>query len=221
MIEQSTLGFLKSLKRNNDRDWFLKNKTKYDAAREDFQKFTTQLISELGKIHKPYLGLNPKECIFRIYRDVRFSKNKDPYKTNMGAYFSEGGKKSPLAGFYIQIEPGNSFIAGGSWMPPAPVLKAIRQEIDYNQKPFEKILTDKTFRKKFGELSDSRLKTLPRGYPADHPAIKHLKQTSFVVIMSLTDTQIVSKQLIRTCCESFKTMKPFLEFLNAAIRDAG
>jgi uncharacterized protein (TIGR02453 family) len=219
MLQSSTLSFLKALKKNNNREWFQTNKTKYEAAKDDFTGFVNALISDLGKVHKPYLGLDTKDCIFRIYRDVRFSKNKDPYKTNMGAYFSEGGKKSSLAGFYIQVEPGNSFIAGGCWMPPPAVLKAIRQEIDYNRKPFEKIISRSSFKKLFGELSDTRLKTTPKGYASDHPAIQHLKQTSFIVTMPLRDEVITSKKLNGICRDALTTMKPFLEFLNAAIRE--
>ncbi|MBK8413382.1 MAG: DUF2461 domain-containing protein [Bacteroidetes bacterium] len=138
MITKRTLDFLKALKKNNNREWFDVNRSKYEEAKADFEKFVETLLPLLSKENSKLKDLKVKDCVFRIYRDVRFSKNKDPYKTNFGAYFVEGGKKSSKAGYYIQIEPGNSFLAGGCWMPEAPVLKAIRQEIDYNLKDFEK-----------------------------------------------------------------------------------
>ena len=211
------MDFLKSLKRNNDREWFEKNRGKYENAKEDFEQFVSALIKELSKINPALGSLKAKDCVFRIYRDVRFSKNKAPYKTNMGAYFVEGGKKSEKAGFYIQAEPGNGFIAGGCWMPQAPALKAIRQEIDYNLPDFEKILKDKSFKKLFGELSDSRLKTTPKGYESTNPAISHLRQTSFITEMALDDKTFTSKTLVKKCAEVYKTMSPFLKFLNTAM----
>ena len=217
MLQQTTLDFLKSLKKNNDREWFEKNRGKYESAKKDFEEFVNNLIRELAKIN-PALGtLKVKDCVFRIYRDVRFSKNKAPYKTNMGAYFVEGGKKSDKAGFYIQLEPGNGFIAGGCWMPQAPALKAIRQEIDYNLNDFEKILKDKSFKKLFGEMSDSRLNTTPKGYDSSNPAIDHLRQTSFIVEMQLDDKLFTSKSLVKKCADVYDTMRPFLKFLNTAM----
>ena len=174
------------------------------------------MIKELAKVNTAFGNLEVKDCVFRIYRDVRFSKNKVPYKTNMGAYFVEGGKKSDKAGFYIQAEPGNSFIAGGSWMPQAPLLKAIRQEIDYNQEQFEKILNEKSFKKLYGELTDSRLKTSPKGYDSDHPAILHLRQTSFTASMPVEDRLVTSKTFVRKSVEAYKTIEPLLDFLNTA-----
>lgn len=216
MLQKTTIDFLRSLKRNNDRVWFEKNRGKYELAKSDFEKFVGDMIHELGKSAPVLRTLEVKDCVFRIYRDVRFSKNKVPYKTNMGAYFAEGGKKSDKAGFYIQVEPGNSFIAGGSWMPQPPLLKAIRQEIDYNQEAFEKILKEKSFKKLFGDLSDTRLKTTPKGYEANHPLIHHLKQTSFIAQMGIDDKLITSKLLVKKSAEAFKSMKPFLDFLNTA-----
>ena len=217
MINKSTLEFLKALKKNNDRNWFEKNRDKYESAKDDFEQFVSELIKELAKIN-PVLGsLKAKDCVFRIYRDVRFSKNKAPYKTNMGAYFVEGGKKSPKAGFYIQVEPGNSFIAGGCWMPQAPELKKIGQEIDYNLADFEKILKAAAFKKLFKELDDTRLKTNPKGYDSENPAIKHLRQTSFIVDMKLSDAAFTQKDLVKKSGAVYKSMKPFLDFLNTAM----
>lgn len=217
MLQLSTIAFLKALKKNNNREWFEKNRGKYELAKEDFEKFVEALMKELSRINPALGNLKVKDCVFRIYRDVRFSKNKQPYKTNMGAYFVEGGKKSDKAGFYIQLEPGNSFIAGGSWMPQAPQLKAIRQEIDYNFEDFEKILHAKPFQKSFRELSDSRLKTTPKGYESTNPAIAHLRQTSFTTEMHVDDKLFLSKTLIKKCGTTYETIQPFLKFINTAI----
>lgn len=217
MLQQSTLDFLKLLKKNNNREWFDKNRSKYESAKDDFGQFVGALIPQLAKINPGLASLEVKDCVFRIYRDVRFSKNKAPYKTNMGAYFVEGGKKSPKAGFYIQMEPGNSFVAGGCWMPPAPQLKAIRQEIDYNLTDFKKIISATAFKKQFGDLSDMRLKTTPKGYNSENPAIDYLRQTSFIVETRIADKEFTSKTIVKNSAGIYKTMKPFLDFLNRAM----
>jgi uncharacterized protein (TIGR02453 family) len=217
MVSTSTINFLKALRKNNNREWFAKNKQSYLDAKQDFDAFVEKLIRQFATADKTLAGLKPADCVFRIYRDVRFSKNKDPYKTNLGAAIGPGGRKSPEAGFYIQIEPGNSFVAGGCWMPDAPTLKKIRQEIDYNLEDFKAIVHQKSFKKLFGELSDCKLKTTPKGYPADHPGIDYLKQTSFIVEMPLDDKELTKSSLIKTVFTSYKTMTPFIRFLNTAM----
>lgn len=216
MITKRTLDFLKAIKKNNNREWFEVNRSKYEDAKADFEKFVESLLPLLAKENSKLKDLKVKDCVFRIYRDVRFSKNKAPYKTNFGAYFVEGGKKSSKAGYYIQIEPGNSFLAGGCWMPEAPVLKAIRQEIDYNLKDFEKIVKGKAFKSRFGELSDARLKTTPKGYDADNPAIDYLRQTSFTVTAAIKDKDLVVPTFTKDAAKAYKEMLPFLQFLNVA-----
>jgi uncharacterized protein (TIGR02453 family) len=216
MIQKNTLDFLKKLKKNNNRDWFQKNKALYESAWEDTGKLAASLIERFKAMQPGLAGLEPKDCLFRIYRDVRFSKDKSPYKTNFGIYVVEGGKQSGKAGFYLQIEPGNSFLAGGNWMPPSPVLKSIRQEIDYNLDEFNKILNGKSFKKYFGELSDTRLKTTPKGYQADHPGIDHLRQTSYIVTTPVDDSTLLSKGLLKFCADRYRDMKPLIDFLNRA-----
>lgn len=217
MIKASTILFLKALKKNNDREWFDKNRARYDEAKEDHRLFIEAVIKDFSKVNPKLKGLTAKECVFRIYRDVRFSKNKDPYKTNMGAGINPGGKKMEMAGAYIHIEPGKSFIAGGRWMPDAPTIKAIRQEIDYNLPKFKKIIFDKNFIKQFKTLEEEKLKTAPKGYPKDHPEIELLKYTSYIVSRELDDKLILSKDLIKELTVAYKTMLPFLEFLNEAV----
>jgi len=220
MIQKSTLDFLKALKKNNNKDWFDKNKEKYLAAKQNIDEMAEALIKSFSSFDKKLVGLKAKDCVFRIYRDVRFSKNKTPYKTNMGCAISPGGRKAEEAGFYIHIEPGKSFLAGGRWMPPADHLKKIRQEIDYNGKKFHKILSDKNFKKYFGELDDSdeyKLSRPPKGYDKNHRDIELLKLNSFIVWHEYNEKEITSKNFLKEITKGAKMMQPFLDFLNTAI----
>jgi len=218
MFQPSTLTFLKALKKNNNRDWFEKNRGKYEEALEDYKSFVGKLITEFSKINPGVKDLEVKNCVFRIYRDVRFSKNKEPYKPNFGASITEGGRKSPKAGFYFHLEPGTeNFIGGGCWMPESELLKKIRQEIDYNFKDFQKIVNDKNFKKHFSDLSDYKLKTTPKGYSSDHPGIEYLKQTSFIIGEQLKDEDLLSKSLLKKCTATYQAMMPMLKFLNTAM----
>jgi len=217
MLSKSTFDFLRKLKKNNNREWFHDHRDDYESAKDDFRGFVGSLLTEYALLNSRLSGLEVKDLVFRINRDVRFSNNKDPYKTNFGASFSEGGKKSGKAGLYLQIEPGNSFIAGGCWMPPAPQLKAIRQEIDYNLNDFNAILKDKNFKKSFGELSDCRLKTVPKGYDRSNHAIDHLRQTSFIIERSFDDKDVIAANFKKECTANYKAMLPFLAFMNVAM----
>ena len=178
------------------------------------------IIKAFSSFDKSLAGLKAKDCVFRIYRDVRFSKDKSPYKNNMGATINPGGKKMEVAGFYFHIEPGKSFLAGGRWMPSSDHLKKIRQEIDYNSKAFHKILSDKNFKKQFGGLDNSeeyRLARPPKGYDKDHKDIEFLKYNSYIVWRQYTEKEVLSKDFLKELTASGKTMKPFLDFLNTAI----
>jgi uncharacterized protein (TIGR02453 family) len=218
MIEKHTLDFLSRLKKNNNRDWFEKNKEKYLVAKDNVSEMIDALLKDICTFDKRYTGLTSKDCLFRIYRDVRFSKDKKPYKSNMGASITIGGKKSPKAGYYIHFEPGQSFLAGGVWQPEADVLKKIRQEIDYNGKQFHKIIGNKDFKKYFGELDKSyQLKTTPKGYDKDHPDIELLRLNSFIVWHQFNDKNVLSKNFVKEIGKGAKIMKPFLDFLNQAM----
>lgn len=216
VIQSKTLAYLKALSRNNNRDWFEAHKAQYLEAKTDFENFISQVIVQLSKAEPRYKGLEAKKCIFRIYRDVRFSKDKSPYKTHLAAYFHTGTKQNEGAGFYIHIKPGNSFIGGGRYVPDAASLRKIRQEIDYNTEEFKKIISNKNFKKQFSELQNIKLKTAPRDYPKDHPDIELLKYTSFIVSKPMTDATVTGKQLMKEVTASFSTMKPLLDFLNRA-----
>ena len=215
------LDFLTLLKENNDREWFLANKKEYESAKAELLILIETLIQGLGKLDPRMASLEPKKCIFRINRDIRFSKNKSPYKSNMGAYFSAEGKKSNLAGYYLHIEPGNCFVAGGCYGPEAPILKAIRQEIDYNLKDLKTILKEKSFAKNFGELEQTmKTKTMPKGYAADNEAAEFLRLKSFVATKNINEKTMLSKDVSTEILEAFQSVNPLIEFLNEAITNS-
>lgn len=218
MLKPETLRFLTALKKNNNKDWFDKNRSFYDTAKRNFIAFVDSVIIELTRFDKGIAGLEAKKCLFRINRDVRFSKNKSPYKTNFGAIISPGGKKSQLPGYYIHLEPGEAFVAGGVWMPEAAKLNAIRQEIDYNLKEFKKIVNDKNFKKHFGTLSqDEILVNAPKGYAKDSPALEFLKLKSFIAYEKLNSKDITSKIFLKKSVDSFKAMYALNLFLRRAM----
>jgi uncharacterized protein (TIGR02453 family) len=217
-MPNSIIPFLTELKKNNNRDWFLANKKQFEKAKAELTGWVQNLIDSMKSFEPGLEGQQAKDCLFRIYRDVRFSGDKSPYKTNMGAWINAGGKKSNLAGFYLHLEPGDSFIAGGKYMPEGDEIKAIRQEIDYNFEEFEKIIKAPDFKKHFGgKLDGEKLKMVPKGYDASNPAIEYLKMKSFIAYKPLTNKDLDSKDLIKNVAETFKMMKPLNDFLNRAI----
>ena len=218
MLQLSTLKFLKELQKNNNRPWFEAHRKQYELAKEDFLLLTEKLITGIGAFDKPIALLKAKECTFRINRDVRFSKNKSPYKNNIAGYFNRKGKKGNGAGYYLHIEPGKSFAAGGIWMPEPKDLIKIRQEIDYSFDDWKKIISNQSFKKTFAEgIKGEALVRPPKGYEEDNPAIQYLKQKSFIVSKPFTDTEVQSKTFVKEVANTFKAMKPMLDFLNAAV----
>jgi uncharacterized protein (TIGR02453 family) len=219
MLQSTILSFLKKIHNNNNKAWFDENRKEYEKAKSDFLSFAATLINGIGSFDTTINVLQPKDCIFRINRDVRFSKNKSPYKTNMAAYFNRGGKKGNGAGYYLHIEPGNSFLAVGIWMPEAETLAKIRQEIDYNFKDWEKIIDNKSFILSFNagiDFSDS-LKKAPKGYTEDNPALKYLKLKSFVAINRFTDKDLQAATFSKTTIDTFKKGFPLIRFINEAL----
>ncbi len=223
MLQASTISFLKSLKKNNNKDWFDKNRSSYENAKADFVQLVQQLIDKTAKKDPTLAALIAKNCIFRINRDVRFSNDKSPYKSNMGASINKAGKKAMFsAGYYFHLEPGNSFVGGGIYMPMAPELKKIRQEIDYNWKDFKKILTDKKFKSIYSDLDRSEgiaLQRVPKGYEQENPAAEYLKLKSYIVILPISDKELQSKDLIKKTVAAFEALQPLVYFLNQALAD--
>lgn len=213
------LKFLKSLARNNDRDWFDKNKAKYLEAKASFDEVVVKLLNDLTAFDSPLAGLDPKKLTFRIYRDVRFSKDKSPYKNNFGASFSSAGKGMGTPGYYLQIEPGNkSFVAIGMFMPEPDNLSKIRQEIDYNGDQLTKIFKEKKFKANFGKFWDEgALKKAPKGYPADHPHVEWLKLKSYIVTKEFKDSEVTDKKFLKNVVDVLKSSKPLNDFLKEAI----
>lgn len=220
MLQVSTIKFLKDLKKNNSKEWFDKNRKIYEYAKEDFASLVTNVIEQFGKKEEAIGLLTAKDCMFRINRDVRFSKDKSPYKTNMGASFSKGGKKSTLAGYYFHCEPGQAFIGGGLWMPDANVVKKVRQEIDYNFTEFSKIIKNKKFVAQYKGLEitkETSLSREPKGYEKDNPAIEYIKLKSWLAMAPLTDTDLTDKTLTKKIVTAFEALQPLITFLNSAL----
>ena len=195
------------------------NKERYDLARENVIDFTSKLIKLMHKVD-PALSpdLDAKKCVMRIYRDIRFSKNKTPYKNNFGISLPTTGTKLGGAEYYLHIQPGKSFIAGGYWMPEANHLKAIRQEIDYNGHDLTTIIDDPEFVKLFGDFrTQDKLKTLPRDYTADNKNIELLKLKSFIVMHALTDKEIMSDKAADTIAQLCSKIYPLNIFLRNAM----
>ncbi len=219
MLRSDTFDFLEQLAVNNNREWFQAHKDQHDSARENVLGFIGDVITGLAKIDVTIpTDLNPKDCVMRIYRDVRFSKDKTPYKTNFGAGISPNGKNFNGPGYYLHISPEQSFIAGGCWMPATDHLKAIRQEIDYNSSDFQSILDDKLFKGYFGKLdNEAALKTAPKGYSPDHPNIEYLKLKSFTVSQEITKEELLKTDAAKRIVEGFTALHPFIVFLRNAI----
>ena len=220
MLQHSTLTFLKDLKRNNNKPWFDQHRQRYEAAKQDFEQFISSVLQKFSSRDEDIRTLTAKECLFRINRDVRFAKDKSPYKSNMGASISRGGKKSPFAGYYFHCEPGASFAGGGIWMPEPAEVKKIRQEIDYCFDEFKKIVGSKRFVAVYGDLSKDKemtLVNLPKGYEKDNPAADYIKLKSWVATRNLSDSELSSHSLADEVTKTFETLTPLVKLINRAL----
>jgi uncharacterized protein (TIGR02453 family) len=210
----TTLQFLKDLKDNNNREWFTENKDKFLLAKENFHEFIQALIDKMAVFDPSLKVVEAQKCIFRIYRDVRFSNDKTPYKNNFAATLK--GRGNGLAGYYLQLEPGATFIAGGLYGPDASVLKAIRQEISYNGSEFLKIINHKVFKKEL-TLEGSRLQKVPQGFEKENPMADFLKYKDFTVFHAFNDVTVLKEDFLLECARIFKAMGPFNQFLNVPV----
>lgn len=211
------LQFLKELSGNNNREWFNDNRKRYEESRDKVIFLTDVLINEIGKFDSGIRGLSAKDCVFRIFRDVRFSKDKRPYKTNFGSFICKGGRKSMNPGYYFHIEPGGSFIGGGIYMPPAEPLKAIRNYMAEHAEEFLEIINDTNFKKKFPKMYDDQLKLAPKGFPKDHEYIKLLKYKSFIFSKEMKDSVVKSDKYIEEVVNNFEQLKAVNSFLYEAL----
>jgi len=220
-INKSTIQFLKNLRRNNNREWFHDNKVKYQIALENFTEVTQLLINGIAKFDPSMESVEAKKCLFRIYRDVRFSKDKTPYKTHFVAKMTPLGRKGlAIAGYYFYLSPQNkSQFMAGLYGPPTDKLNKLRQEIDYNGIELHKITDKASFKKDFNLYTDHSLVRIPKGYDKDHKDANWLKMKSFIFMNKISDQAVQEKSLIRTALSKYKKLYPFIKFLNAPLNE--
>jgi uncharacterized protein (TIGR02453 family) len=211
-ISKSTLQFLKDLAQNNNRPWFNDNKDRFTVAHENMIEFAEALIDEMSH-HDNLVPMTGKKSLFRIYRDVRFSKDKSPYKSN----FAGGLKRATKwlrGGYYYHVQPGESFAGGGFWSPNPADLKRIRDEIAADDKPLRKIIADPTFKKTFTTLQGDTVKTAPKGFDKEHPAIDLLKHKQFLIGRSFSDAEVTSPNFLKELVQTFQNMRPFFDYMS-------
>lgn len=215
MVSKQTFIFLKNLEKNNNKVWFEENRPAYLKAKEEFQQLVIGMANGISKFDADIAVLDPVKCIFRQNRDVRFSKDKSPYKVHFGAYFNRGSKKVNTPGYYIHLQPGKTMIAAGWYQPEASIVQKIRQEIDYNAEEWMKILTHKSLRKHFTNAPDfnDTLIRPPKGYDEDNLMLKYLKLKSFVVSEKISDADVMEPDFLKQSVEAFKSLHPFIHFL--------
>ena len=222
MFTRETLRFLRSLKRNNDRDWFRARREQYDAyVRDPMIAVIEQLANDFRRF-APELIASPRHSMFRIYRDTRFSSNKKPLKTHAAAVFRTRDLPKPQgAGLYFEIAPGWVWIGGGMWRPEPPELVRIRAHIAATWPEMQTIVRSPRFRRTFGELSGETLTRVPRGYPADHPAATYLKHRQFYGGAEFPATLAHSRAFYPTLVATFRALMPLVRFLNDPLVQSG
>ena len=214
-IPKSTLDFLKALRENNNREWFTANKSRYQAEHAHVVEFAEALLARMGQ-HDQLVPMTGKQSLFRIYRDVRFSKDKSPYKS----HFSGTRKRDTKwlrGGYYFHIEPGGSFVGGGFWGPSSADIKRIRQEIAIDAEPMRKLIAAPEFVETFGQLDGEQLKTAPQGYSQDHPNIDLLRYKQFLLSQSYTDKEVTSPDLLDKMVLAFQRMRPFFDYMSEVL----
>lgn len=216
-MSKEIFDFLIDLKQNNNRDWFQENKKRYEDSRTNFLSMVEYLIRRIAEFAPEVKSLEAKNAVFRIYRDIRFSKDKTPYKTQFGAYMAPGGRKSIYAGYYLHLEPGNSFIAGGSYCPQSEFLKKIRSEIYYNVEEFKSLINNKQFAELFNEIHGNKLVRPPAGFPKDFEDIELLKFKDYTIFHPVSDKEVIGKGFQEKVVTTFKAMKSFNDFINRSL----
>ncbi|MEM1323063.1 MAG: DUF2461 domain-containing protein [Bacteroidota bacterium] len=214
-LNNTTYKFLRDLKKNNNRPWFNEHKDRYTTAHENVLEFTEELITLMNK-YDQLVPRSPKQTLFRIYRDTRFSKDKTPYKN----HFSGGFKRDTKwlrGGYYFHLEPGNNFVAGGFWGPNSADLQRIRQEIAADDQPLRKILASKSFKDTFGTLIGDQVKTAPKGYPRDHPSIDLLRFKQLIVRHDFTNKQAMEPGFAKEMVKVFRKMRPYFDYMSEVL----
>lgn len=209
--------FLKELRENNSREWFNENKKRYEESKEQILFFTELMIQEIHKFDADVPLIDPKDCLFRIFRDVRFSHDKSPYKTHFGSFIAKGGRKSDRAGYYIHLEPGNSFLGGGIWHPEAAPLKAIRTEILDHPEGLKEVLDDEKFKKYYQTIEGEKLKTAPKGFPKDFEQVDLLRYKSYAFGFQVEDQIVLGDDFVGLAVDAFQELSKVNRFLNDAL----
>lgn len=216
---ENILQFLKELTINNNREWFTENKVWYDRVRKEFEELSSNLIVEISKFDEDIKHVEVKDCVFRIYRDIRFSHDKTPYKTHFGVYIaSAGGRKSQRSGYYLHLDPAGCFVGSGVWCPDAVVLKALRQSVYDNIDELNEIRTNRDFSRYFTSFfEEDKLKTVPNGFPKDFPDAELLKLKHYLVEYKLDETILNAVDFVPKVADIFKQAHPFNKFLNYTV----
>jgi uncharacterized protein (TIGR02453 family) len=214
------LDFLTQLKLNNNREWFQENKKWYEASKKEVENFISEMITEISEIDPSVQTPALKDCMFRIFRDVRFGADKSPYKTNFGGFIARGGRRSKFPGYYFHFEPGESMLAGGVYQPQPETLKLMRNEVYYHSPELKEIMGKPSFRKYFGHLGDfDKMKKAPKDFPADFPDIDLLKYRSYIVSQNIPDKIVTSDNYQKQIIDMVRELQPFMAFLNRAINN--
>lgn len=213
------LDFLSDLSLNNTREWMETERARYLQAKVGFEQMVERMIRGIAAFEPEISVLQPKDCIFRIHRDVRFAADKSPYKTNFGASINRGGKKSPRPTYYLHLQPGESFVAGGVYMPQGDLLRRLRQEVDYNVDEFGAILNDPEFRRFYNGLKGEKLKKAPVGFDVAAAHIEWLKHKSYIVMHALPDELVRSGNFEKHALEAFRALHPFNRFFDRVFED--
>jgi uncharacterized protein (TIGR02453 family) len=220
MITEEALQFLEDLVANNNTDWMHANKKRYENYKKDYHSFIGSILAEMKPLDQSLEPLEIKNCTFRINRDIRFSKDKSPYKTNMGVWLTQNKFRKNSPGYYIHFEKGNSFIAGGVWCPEVNELKKIRKEISFFYDDLNEILSNKTFKSIFKDLTREEANTLkkaPKDFDPNHPAIEFLKLKSFTASQKIDEKLFTGKDFSKTIAQKLIALKPLNDFLNRAL----
>jgi uncharacterized protein (TIGR02453 family) len=220
MLSKDSLHFLDDLKANNNRDWFLDNKKRYEIFKQDYQQLAADFLNTMKPLDSSLEMLEVKNCMFRINRDIRFSKDKTPYKDHIGVWLSSGAKGKNRSGYYVHIARAGSFIAGGFYQPEAEDLKKVRKEIAYFYEDLEEILKEKNFKNEFGDFDRNEsnvLKNPPRGYEKDHPAIEFLKLKSFETSHKFDIEEVTKEDFVAKMTKKLIVLKPLNDFINRAV----
>ncbi|WP_305952038.1 DUF2461 domain-containing protein [Emticicia oligotrophica] len=214
MLTHHSLQFLRNLNQNNNREWFQANRQDYDKTKVEFEKTCQEILNGISQFQPNLLNTTVKSCLLRINRDIRFSNDKSPYKKYIAAGFGPGGKSSGFVDYYLQIQPGESFLGGGMWSPTPTQLTNFRQEIDYNPQHLKGIIENSLFRDYYKEIHGEKVKKMPKGYPIDHPEIELLKYKQLFFVHRYSDEDVTHPNFANEVIEGCKILKPYLDYIN-------